>query len=186
MRTAALDPLALGAPKLTRAALRSAIEPASCTDARYGFAIRPSTIGGPNRWGPPFEGILIDGVIKYDLRTGELAAQWTAPPGWWVVSEATFIPKVGSAAGDGDSGYLLVFACRSAVPCAEELKELPHRASDVVSDEPAAEDVDAADGRASRLYVLDAATMEPAATLALPGAVPYGLHSVWLPHEELG
>ena len=43
-------------------------------DAKYGYAITPCTIGGPNRYGPPFEGILIDGVVKLDLHTGATAA----------------------------------------------------------------------------------------------------------------
>ena len=33
-------------------------------DAAYAYAITPATIGGPNRFGPPYEGILIDGVVK--------------------------------------------------------------------------------------------------------------------------
>ena len=66
---------------------------------------------------------------------------------------------------------------------------------------------EASDGRASRLYVIDAKSMAAAdrpssaseevlrgcevlsggavAALSLPGAVPYGLHSCWLPYEEL-
>ena len=55
---------------------------------------------------------------------------------------------------------------------------------------------EASDGRASRLYVIDAKSMTAAdrpssaseevlsggavAALSLPGAVPYGLHSCWL------
>ena len=62
---------------------------------------------------------------------------------------------------------------------------------------------EASDGRASRLYVIDAKSMAAAdrpssseseevlsggavAALSLPGVVPLGLHSCWLPYEELG
>ena len=44
---------------------------------------------------------------------------------------------------------------------------------------------EAGDGRASRLYVLDAATMSEVTVLELPGAVPYGLHSCFLPWQDL-
>jgi len=116
-------------------------------DARFGFGIRPNTIGGPNRYGPPFEGILINGVVKYDLRSGELRGDWTLPSGWHVVSECTFVPKIGSEAGDGDRGYLLVFATRSSAGAEREMAE------EVAA---AAED----GGRASRLYVLDAEALD--------------------------
>ena len=109
------------------------------SECKFGFCITPRTIGGPNRYGPPFEGILIDGVAKVDLQSGGLAAQWTAPEGWWVVSEATFVPKLGSAAGLGDEGYLLVFTSQAR--------------------EVAEGTAEAEDGRASRLYVLDGAAL---------------------------
>ena len=142
------------------------------SECKFGFCITPRTIGGPNRYGPPFEGILIDGVAKVDLQSGGLAAQWTAPEGWWVVSEATFVPKLGSAAGLGDEGYLLVFTSQ-----AREVAEGTAEAED-------------GDGRASRLYVLDGAALgdearAEVAVLELPAAVPYGLHSVYVPYEEL-
>ena len=60
--------------------------------ARYAFAITPSTAGGPNRYGPPGEGILIDGVAKFDLTTGEQVDAWTTDDGWWITSEPTFVP----------------------------------------------------------------------------------------------
>jgi carotenoid cleavage dioxygenase-like enzyme len=156
-------------------------------DAKYGYAITPRTIGGPNRYGPPFEGILIDGVVKLDLRTGATAAKWTAPTGFYLVSEPTFVPRVGSEAGEGDEGYLIVFVCAAKAGTAAG------------NDSPAAEVSEPTDGRASRLYVIDAKTMatseeDPSedvlaggavAALSLPAAVPYGLHSCWLPYEEL-
>jgi len=136
------------------------------SDARFGFAIRPCSIGGPNRYGPPFEGILINAIVKYDLRTGNIVGEWTAPQDWFVVSEPTFVPKTGSDAGDGDRGYLLVYATRSFQG-----------------------------RRSSRLYVLDAEALsgvqrgddsDPvAAVISLPGSVPYGLHSAFVPYEDL-
>ena len=141
------------------------------------------------------------GVVKLDLHTGETAGRWQAPDGWHLVSEPTFVPRVGSTAADGDEGYLLVFVSSAA------------RGSGVT-----AEGVEPGDGRASRLYVIDAKAMKTnegdahdvgaasgaaditvggrqtdphrlsgatVAALALPGAVPYGLHSCWLPYEEL-
>lgn len=139
-------------------------------NARYGYAIQPCTIGGPNRYGPPNEGILIDGVVKLDLNNGAVADRWQAPAGYFLVSEPTFVPRESSPAAEGDSGYLLVYVTAAASSPAAE--SVPGRES--------------SDGRASRLVVLDAAAMtEAVAVLELPGAVPYGLHSTWLPYEEL-
>lgn len=163
--------------------------------ARFGYAITPCSIGGPNRYGPPNEGILIDGVAKLDLRAGGVRARWQAPDGFYLVSEPTFVPKAGSAPGDGDAGdnprfhvrpasvpsetprpsswgagFLLVFVCAAAG--SGEAEAAPNR--------------ERADGRAARLYVLDAAgDMRAVAALELPGAVPYGLHSAWLPVQDL-
>jgi carotenoid cleavage dioxygenase-like enzyme len=180
------------------------------SQSRFGYAIRPKTIGGPNKFGPPYEGILIDGVCKLDLDSGEIAAQWTAPASWWVVSEATFVPSsspttttttsaAASAAASphtsagglraGDEGFLLLFCTRSAVPCGAEEDLLS--AGDLSGWAEAREALGASgetergDGRASRLYVLDAKTMSVEAVVALPAAVPYGLHSAWIPYEDL-
>ena len=146
--------------------------------------------------GPPFEGILIDGVAKLDLHAAAAGggaaaadaavARWTCPEGWWVVSEPTLVPKTPAAGGDddergaaaddvaaagaGDEVYVLVFV--SAVA--------PADGRDALGD--AAE---RGDGRASRLVVIDAARMEAVATLALPGAAPYGLHSAFVPWADL-
>ena len=84
------------------------------SDAKYGYGLTPCTIGGPNRYGPPFEGILIDGIVKLDLHTGDTAAKWTAPSGFYLVSEPSFVPRIGSVPGDGDEGYLLAFFCAAA------------------------------------------------------------------------
>ena len=48
-------------------------------------------------------------LVKLDLHTGATAAKWTAPKGFYLVSEPTFVPRVGSEVGDGDEGYLMVF-----------------------------------------------------------------------------
>ena len=82
--------------------------------ARFGYAITPCSIGGPNRYGPPNEGILIDGVAKLDLRAGGVRARWQAPDGFYLVSEPTFVPKAGSAPGDGDAGDNPRFRVRPA------------------------------------------------------------------------
>jgi carotenoid cleavage dioxygenase-like enzyme len=152
-------------------------------DARFAYAITPSTIGGVNRYGPPYEGILIDAVVKLDLRTGGVAGRWQAPEGFHLVSEPSFVPKLQSSTGEGDEGYLLVYVCAAAG-----------------SEQAAAEVSEVTDGRAARLYVIDAEAMpapgeqrEPGdplgrgavAALSLPGAVPYGLHSCWVPYEHL-
>lgn len=154
-------------------------------DARFAYAITPCTIGGVNRYGPPYEGILIDGVVKLDLRTGAVAGRWQVPKGYYLVSEPCFVPKLQSSPSEGDEGYLLVYVCAAAG-----------------SDQAAVEASEVADGRAARLIVIDAKAM-PApdeasaglssqlggggavAALGLPGAVPYGLHSCWLPYEHL-
>jgi len=151
-------------------------------DARFAYAIAPCSIGGPNVYGPPNEGILINAVVKLDLHTGQVVARWQTPRGYYLVSEPTFLPKEGSDAADGDQGYLLVW-----VSTAGATAESPQEASD---------------GRAARLYVIDAASMTmhsdegdagedallssgAVAALELPGAVPYGLHSCWVPYGDL-
>lgn len=166
-------------------------------DALYGYAITPSTIGGPVRYGPPFQGILIDGVVKLNLRTGKVAGRWQAPEGYFIVSEPTFVPRDGSEAGDGDEGYLLVWLSSAAQVATRAGDDASVGAGDGLICVP-----EAADGRASRLYVIDASKMPPAesdadielseafndgavAAMELPGAVPYGLHSCWVPWEEL-
>ena len=116
--------------------------------------------------------------------------RWTAPPGWWVASETTFVPKEPSDhhTGDannnnnhGDDGYLLVF-------CTAAQRSVAGSAAPDPNAEVRAE---TQDGRASRLYVLDAAAMDDESTrgevaaIELPGAVPYGLHSAWVPADEL-
>ena len=132
-----------------------------------------------------------------DVRSGTLAGTWSLPDGWYVVSECCFVPKLGSVGGDqvdatvggaqddatdaadGDRGYLLVFAT-----CTEAERAVM-----------GTERAEAGDGRRSRLYVLDAQKLEGewrgdesdviVAVIALPGAVPYGLHGCWVPYEEL-
>ena len=156
-------------------------DPGSNPAARLERDARPSqvTIGGPNRYGPPFEGILIDGVVKFEFGTGRTAGRWNAPQGWWICSEPTFVPKTDSSSvADGDDGYILVIctaAQRSAVGAAAPAEMA---------------NVEDGDGRASRLYVIDASAMgadgagAEVAAIALPGAVPYGLHSAWVPADE--
>ena len=87
---------------------------------KFAYGITPRTAGAgpgglPNRFGPPGEGILIDGVAKFDLTTGEQVASWTTDAGYWITSEPTFVPKLGSTAGDGDAGYIFVF-CTAVEP----------------------------------------------------------------------
>lgn len=122
-----------------------------------------------------------------------MAARWQAPDGFYLVSEPTFVPKVGSEAGEGDEGYLLLWVSAASEEAVAEARGGAGRAVP----EPA-------DGRSSRLYVVDAASMregasgggggasagdsvalEAVAALELPGAVPYGLHSCWLDYEDL-
>ena len=81
------------------------------------------------------------------------------------------MPKAGTGAGEGDEGYLLVFVCAA---------KGSNTAAAAATPEPA-------DGRIARLYVLDAKAEGLAAVAAfeLPGAVPYGLHSCWMPMEDL-
>ena len=140
---------------------------------KFAYGITPRTAGAgpgglPNRFGPPGEGILIDGVAKFDLTTGEQVASWTTDAGYWITSEPTFVPKLGSTAGDGDAGYIFVF-CTAVEP----------------ADGTPLTGAERGDGRASRLIVLDAKSMDAATILDLPGAVPYGLHSTWVPYDDL-
>ena len=126
------------------------------------YAIRPRTIGGPNRYGPPAEGILIDAVVKFDLAdlhdddaaTSDadcVAAEWVAPAGYFVVSEPSVVPKRGGRPGDG--AYVLVFVTN-------------------VHDD--------GDTRDSKLVVLDGDALAEVCELDLPNDVPYGLHSAWV------
>ena len=128
-------------------------------DAPYCFAISPKTIGGPNIYGPPAEGILIDRVVKFDLRgDGDAFADaWTLPENFWLVSEPTIVPKRDGRFGDGV--WVLVFGTSTA----------PAR-------------------QKTHVYVLDGEDLAsgPACVVELPGAgLPYGLHSCWVEGGEL-
>ena len=131
------------------------------------YAIRPVTIGGPNRYGPPAEGILIDAVVKFDLadlHDGDaatsdadcVAAEWVAPAGYFVVSEPSVVPKRGGRPGDG--AYVLVFVTN-------------------VHDD--------GETRDSKLVVLDGDALAEVCELDLPNDVPYGLHSAWVDWADL-
>ena len=63
---------------------------------------RPATSPGVDPRGWLGAGVLFDGVVKMDLQTGEVTGRWDCPPGWFVVSEPTFVAKQDSSAGDGD------------------------------------------------------------------------------------
>ena len=129
-------------------------------DAPCYFAISPRTIGGPNIYGPPSEGILIDRVVKFDLRGGgddAFADAWTLPENFWLVSEPTVVPKSDGRLGDGV--WVLVFGTSTA----------PAR-------------------QKTHVYVLDGEDLAsgPACVVELPGAgLPYGLHSCWVEGGEL-
>ncbi|KAJ1493897.1 hypothetical protein T484DRAFT_1767139 [Baffinella frigidus] len=132
-----------------------------------------------------------------DLQTGETKGRWDAPEHWFVVSEPTFVPKKGSSPGNGDQGYLLVWITRPLNAAGTHV-----RGGDAPLHDP--EIADESD-RPSRLMILDAASLAPpsssdsisplrsgevlgagaVAAVALPGSVPYGLHSAWLPFDEL-
>ena len=129
-------------------------------DAPCYFAIAPRTIGGPNIYGPPSEGILIDRVVKFDLRgdgDDAFADAWTLPENFWLVSEPTVVPKSDGRLGDGV--WVLVFGTSTA----------PAR-------------------QKTHVYVLDGEDLAsgPACVVELPGAgLPYGLHSCWVEGGEL-
>ena len=129
-------------------------------DAPCYFAISPRTIGGPNIYGPPSEGILIDRVVKFDLRGGgddAFADAWTLPENFWLVSEPTVVPKSDGRLGDGV--WVLAFGTSTA----------PAR-------------------QKTHVYVLDGEDLAsgPACVVELPGAgLPYGLHSCWVDGAEL-
>ena len=145
------------------------------------------------RHGPPSEGILIDAVVKFDLENGNVASQWQTPEGWWLTSEPTFVPRITDddpkPTTEGDDGYLLVFCTRSAA--GEKGTENNSRNRESTGGIMAEQE----DGRTSRLFVLDASSatpdehqgtrMEAVAEFDLGEAVPYGLHSLWIPYEEL-
>lgn len=101
--------------------------------------------------------INFDGVIKHDLATGRVTA-YDCPPGLYC-GETTFAPRAGAGAGlDGseDGGYVLSF----------------------VSD---------ARGEQAQLFVFDAQQIEagPLARVQIPGRVPVGYHTWWVPAEDL-
>jgi len=137
---------------------------ATGTDAASAYAIRVATIGGPNPFGPPDEGIFIDGVVRFDLRrdfpgdaavddVDAVAEAWTAPPGYSLVSEPTYVGT------EGGGGHVLVFGTAVA----------------------------AGGTRDSKLFVLDGDDLKagPTCVVDLPGDVPYGLHSCWVPEADL-
>lgn len=120
----------------------------------------------------PQESILLDGFVKMALaddeegggggaRAGDVLGQYALPAGAYAVSEPTFVPAVGAERAGGDAGYVLQFVSR-------------------VSGEGGG-----ARRTASELHVVDARdpSAGPVAVVALPGTVPYGLHSCFVPWD---
>ncbi|CAM0908324.1 unnamed protein product [Alopecurus aequalis] len=98
------------------------------------------------------------GVAKVDLATGEAVAVHEYGAGRFG-GEATFVPV--ASGGEEDEGHVVVM---------------------VHADEEEAGDASSAP---AELVVLDASTMQVAATVAVPCRVPYGFHGAFLTRDQL-
>lgn len=99
----------------------------------------------------PEPSLLFDGIIRYDTTAGVSAAHWFGPGRWG--SEAPFAARLGTSVdGPEDDGYLVSF----------------------VHDEAA---------NRSEVVILDASDVAagPVGRVLLPGRVPIGFHSCWVP-----
>lgn len=144
--------------------------------ARFGYALSPLSAGPVESYGGTTEAQLFVNVTKYDLFQGGVVESYGLPEGWFFTSEPTFVPKLRPAhAGKGaeDEGYLLVFATQTDGGSGAS-KE---RGTWTVTPAPSV----------SALLVLDAgaAGAGPVARIKLPSAMPYGLHSEFVPWEAL-
>jgi len=133
--------------------------------SRFTFCLSPTAVGGPvTTYTAPRDSTLYGRVVKYDLEGGAVADSYNLPEGEYVVSETTCVPKL-KAPG---------------APAAEEDCYVVFLTSKTQGDRRVP------DG--STLTVLDAADLGkgPVASVPLPADVPYGLHSAFVPWEQLG
>ena len=103
------------------------------------------------------ETLLFDGVIKYDLETGE-ATEFSYPEGWFG-GETSFVPRPGTDPldpGAEDDGYLVTFVTEEATG-------------------------------ASEAYLLDATDLaaDPVARMPIPARLPYGYHTRWIDQADI-
>lgn len=100
--------------------------------------------------------VLVDGIVKVDLRTGEVVGRITYAEGRYG-GECNFVPESDdpAAIAPEDAGYLVTIVYDTATD-------------------------------ASEFVVFDARTMapEPVAAVRLPQRVPYGFHGNWVPGKR--
>ena len=156
------------------------VNPLWCGDpeSRYVWCISPNSAGGPlTSYSTPESGILIDGLVMLDMRTGETVDEWRSesflePNGrtgkLYTVTEPTIVPKVdeegNQMTGETDAYIVMIW-------------------SGVARETPGSE----AEGCGSELLVFDAGSIGegPRVRLPLPSDVPYGLHSTYVPWGDL-
>ena len=119
----------------------------------------------------PQESPRFDRLVKVDLERGGVADMYCFPPSQLLVTEPTFVPKVGkgdpSQGGVEDDGYVIIVVSR--VPTDGDLK------------------MGAVAVLGSSMLVFDARDLAggPVSQVALPDNIPFGLHSEWIPFDAL-
>ena len=162
-------------------------------DCKFVWAITPCSAGGPlaHGYNTPQQGILIDGIVQMNIRTGEILSRWQSPALMtedgtpelereYVVSEPTIVPKVGAT--DEDEAYILLIV---STILSRESSKSDDQSSDNRNIKAACVGSHYADR--SKLHIFDAKDISkgPVASLSLPDSVPYGLHSTYVPWDEL-
>ncbi|GKY90763.1 hypothetical protein MPSEU_000049200 [Mayamaea pseudoterrestris] len=129
-------------------------------DAKEGYAVSVASIGGPLRVNRnPKVGITLDGVVKLSLSgddNGRVLSRYTLPQRWYGVSEPTVVPKK-----DSEGCYVFVVATQVPLEAPTNMET-------------------------SRVILLDGDDLSRVVWEAeLPFTVPYGLHSSYIPWDEL-
>ena len=122
------------------------------------YAIAPYACGGPVKdYSTPRETLIFKSLAKLDMHSGEVLTTLWMPEDQYLVSEPTFVNKVGGKSED--DGYLLCI-------------------SSTVKDGKRKED-------GSFLNIVDAKDLSLKQSVPLPSSVPYGLHSEFVPWAGL-
>lgn len=138
-----------------------AIDPAAIgRKADRVFAMQAASYGGPVKWfKSPHQGAIFDSLVALSLDDGRVIDRYDLPPHNYLVSEPTFLPRIGRTASS--DGYILLVTTRVPPSCEDDDDPKPLDSSVVI--------LDAREG------------LREVARLRLPHAVPYGLHSAFVP-----
>ena len=138
------------------------------------YSLGVYSIGSPLRvYASPQEGIVLDSIVKQSLvdvpekgiKKGDVTGRFTAPDGYYVVTEPSLVPKEGDSSGV----YMVVVATQVPEPV------------------PSWDDIAEKNVLKSRVFVLDGEDMNagPVWEFDLPYHVGYGLHSAFVEWDKL-